>query len=77
MQTLESRIVEAYRVAERRDGERGSKAWFARLCGVDATTVTRWISGESPPDRAEGVLVAFWTGYRAGLQAAPPDIEGV
>jgi hypothetical protein len=42
------RLEQVYRSVTGEESSRGAKAWFARLNGVQAYTVTRWCSGMAP-----------------------------
>lgn len=46
-EAFEAKLEVVFMVLEDRQ-ERGAKAWLARLCEVNPSTVSRWVGGDTP-----------------------------
>lgn len=46
---IRDRIEALYQAHTDADSARGAQRWFARVAGVDSSTVYRWVSGRMEP----------------------------
>lgn len=77
MQALASWLTDKFREWEKSTGRRQNVTSFARYLGVKQPSLTRWMSGDNPPDYGNAQKLASKLGYEIYdiLGMVRPDSE--